>query len=105
MSILEQELTRWAKSRFFANLDFVQIYWKFFLHADSKASQSFITPDGDFSPTHVSYRTTNGVNHLQSSIMWKLPNALKQNLHLWLDDFLLRCTTIPSYLDFIRRFL
>lgn len=68
MPILEHELTKLAKSWFYANFDFVQSYWQLLLHPDSQASQSFITPDGVFSPTRVPHGTTNAVTHLQSVI-------------------------------------
>lgn len=105
MPILEEELTGLAKSIFFANFDFVQSYWQLLLHPDSQASQFFITPDRVFSPTHVPHGTNNAVTPLQSSIMLTLPNALKTHLLLGMDDYLLHCTTIPSYLDCIRHFL
>lgn len=105
MPLLEQELPKTAKSKFFANFDFVHSYWQLLLHPDSQESQSIITPDGVISPTRVPHGTTNAVTHLQSSIMMTLPDALKDSLLLWLDDCLLHSPTIPRFLDCIRRFL
>lgn len=105
MPVLEHELTRLSKSKLFANFDFVQSYWQLLLHPASQASQSFITPDGVFSPTRVPHGTTNAVTHLQSSIMSTLPDTLKPDVLLWLDDCLLHSPSISHYLVSIRRFL
>lgn len=39
MSVLEQNLTRTAKSNFYAEFDFTHSYWKLLLHPDSQKFQ------------------------------------------------------------------
>lgn len=75
------------------------------LHPDSQECQSFITPDGAFSPRRVPHGTTNAVTHLQSSLSLTLPTELRQNPLLWLDDCLLHATTIEDFLRCLRVFL
>lgn len=105
MPILEQELTKLSNARFFANFDFVHSYWQLPLHEESQSSQSFITPDGVFSPTRVPHGTTNAVTHLQSSLTLTIPNELRHNLLLWLDDCLLHSHSIDHFLQCLQLFL
>lgn len=105
MPILEQELTKLADSRFYANFDFVHSYWQLPLHPESQECQSFITPDGVYSPTRVLHGTTNAVTHLQSSLTLTIPDKLKPNILLWLDDCLLHSPSVEHFLQCVRSFL
>jgi hypothetical protein len=53
MPNLQDELHDLHGSKVFATLDFCQGYWQIPLHKDSQDCQSFITPDGVYTPTRV----------------------------------------------------
>lgn len=105
MPLLDNELTKLKGSKFFADFDLSHGYWQLLLHADSQECQSFLTPDGVFTPTRVLHGTTNAVAHLQSTLSAEIPIDLRKNLLQWLDDILLHCPTILSLLDAIETFL
>jgi len=102
---LEHELTKLTGSRYFATFDLSHGYWQFALDSESQHLQSFITPDGIYSPTRVLHGTTNAVTHLQSALAEILPNGIAKQLLLWLDDMLLHNTTIHGLLQDIRELL
>lgn len=104
MPNLEHELTKLGKARFYANFDFSHSYWQLMLARESQECQSFVTPDGIFSPTRVMHGTTNAVTHLQSSISGIIPDDLKDHLLVWLDDVLLYAATVDELLASIRSF-
>lgn len=95
----EQEIFKVSGSKYFANVDFCQKYWQLALDPDSQPTQSFITPDGIYSPTRVMHGTTNAVMHLQSSIESKLPPSLRPHILLWLDDVLQHAATPEKLMD------
>lgn len=68
MPILQHELTKIAGSTLFVNLDLSHGYWQLPLDEKSQECQSFITPDGIFTPTRVLHGTTNAVTHLEATI-------------------------------------
>lgn len=88
MPNIEFELHRLAKATCFATFDLSHGYWQLPLHPDSQALQSFITPDGVYSPTRVLHGTTNAVAYLQSSLASVFSDDLKKSLLAWLDDIL-----------------
>lgn len=96
MPIPKQELTELAGSSFYANFDFVHSYWQLTLHTKSQMFQSLMTPAGVYSPTRVLRGTTNAVTHLPSSLTLTIPQELKPNILLWLDDcsFIVHLTQI-----------
>lgn len=104
MPNIEHELSKIAGSRFYATFDLSHGYWQLPLHDSSQASQSFITPDGIFSPTRVLHGTTNAVQYLQSTISSELPVDLRTRLLLWLDDALAHERTVEGLLVAIRLF-
>lgn len=62
MPNLEQELTKLSDSRYFGTFDLSHGYWQLPLERKSQELQSFITPDGIYSPTRVLHGTTNAVS-------------------------------------------
>lgn len=68
-------------------------FWHMELESDSHSSQSFITPEGSFSPTRVLHGTTNAATHPQSALAEALPGNLKRKMLVWLDDILLHAQT------------
>ena len=103
MPNIEQELAKLSNSKFFATFDLSHGYWQFPLHKDSQALQSFITPDGIFSPTRVLHGTTNATTHLQSVLAEIFPKELRKALLYWLDDILLHSNTTDELLEGIQR--
>lgn len=65
MRVLEQELSKLDKSKFYAKFDFLNSYWQMFLGKESQECQYLITPNGVFSPNRVLHGKTNAVMHLQ----------------------------------------
>lgn len=88
MPNLEVELTKVSSSRVYATLDLSHGYWQFPLDESSQECQSFITPDGVFTPKRVLHGTTNAVTYLQSTIAHILPMDVRENVLYWLDDIL-----------------
>lgn len=102
---LEQELTRLASSKNYANLNFVQNYLQLPLHPDFQESQSFITPNGVYSQTRVAHGTTNAATHLLSCVTLTIPEELRSNILLWLDDCLVHFENIQHFLHCVCTFL
>jgi hypothetical protein len=66
--------------------------WQNTLHKDSQDCQSFITPDGVYTPTCVLHGTRNATKHLQSLLVVMM-NDIKSNIKVWLNDCLLHTRT------------
>jgi hypothetical protein len=88
----QDELHDLHGSEVFATLDFCQGYWQIPLHKDSQDCQSFITPNGVYTPTHVLHGTRNATQHLQS-ILIGMMDDIKSNIKVWFDDCLLHTKT------------
>jgi hypothetical protein len=63
---VESELSRLKSSKVFATFDLSHGYWQLSLASESQECQSFITPDGVYSPTRVLHGTINAVTHIQA---------------------------------------
>jgi hypothetical protein len=61
MPHIESELARVHGSQFFATFDQIHGYWQLMLDPDSQECQSFLTPDGVFTPTRVLHGTSNAL--------------------------------------------
>jgi hypothetical protein len=85
MPNLQDELHDLHGSEVFATLDFCQGYWQIPLHKDSQDCQSFITPDGVYTPTRVMHGKRNAKQHLQSVLVVMIV-VIKSNIEVWLDD-------------------
>jgi Reverse transcriptase (RNA-dependent DNA polymerase) len=92
MSSLQHKLHDLLGSELFATLDFCQGYWQILLHKDSQDCQSFITPDGVYTPTSVLHGSRNATHHLQSVLVFMMDD-IKSNIKVWLDDCLLHTKT------------
>jgi hypothetical protein len=88
MPHLDCELNRVAGSSVLATFDLSQGYWKISLDAYSQDCQSFITPDGVFTPTRVLHGTTNTVLHFKACVQGILGD-LSENILAWLDYLLM----------------
>jgi Reverse transcriptase (RNA-dependent DNA polymerase)/RNase H-like domain found in reverse transcriptase len=91
MPNLQDELHDLHGSIVFATLDFCQGYWQIPLHKESQDCQSFITPDGVYTPTRVLQGTRNATQHLQSVLVVRWTTS--RNIKVWLDDCLLHTKT------------
>jgi hypothetical protein len=79
MPNLQDELHDLHGSNVFATLDFCQGYWQIPLQKDSQDWQSFITPDGVYTPTRVLHGTRNATQHLQSVLVVMMED-IKSNI-------------------------
>lgn len=98
MEVVEQELTKVARSQFFATFDFSHGNWQQLLHHSSQVSRSFITPNGSFSPTHILHGTTNAVLCLQSTLAAHINDKLERFVLLWQHDIFVHATTATELL-------
>jgi hypothetical protein len=89
---LQDELHELHGSEVFATLDCCQGYWRIPLHKYSQDCQSFITPDGVYTPTHVLHGTRNATQH-QQSVFVIMMDDIKSNIKVWLDVCLLLTKT------------
>jgi Reverse transcriptase (RNA-dependent DNA polymerase)/RNase H-like domain found in reverse transcriptase len=101
MPHLESELSGLSGSKCFSTFDLSNGYWQLQLDEASQECQSFITPDGIYSPTRVLHGTRNAVSHMQSSLQGIL-HPLKGQLLAWLDDLLLHAADEASLLCHLR---
>lgn len=105
MPNVEQELTKLANAQHYATFDLSHGYWQLPLHENSQALQTFITPDGLYSPTRVLHGTTNAVTHLQSCLTEILPETLVGAVLHWLDDILAHGETVNDLLEAVEQLL
>jgi len=103
MPDLESSLGRLKNQKVFALIDLCQVYWQLPLHENSQECQSFITPDGMFSPTRVMHGQPNAVSYCQSSIQLMCKHMLDKFLQ-WLDDLLFFATTADELLTSLEAF-
>jgi Reverse transcriptase (RNA-dependent DNA polymerase) len=89
---LQDELLDLHGSEVFAMLDFCQSCWQIPLHKDSQDCQSFITPDGVYTPTSVLHGARNATQHLRS-VLVVMMDDINRNIKVWLDDCLLHTNT------------
>ena len=106
MPHLDVEMSKLAGSSIYATFDLSSGYWQLELKDSSQECQSFITPDGVFTPTRVLHGTTNAVVHLQSAMQGVLLSQpqLAESLLVWLDDCLLYSKTEEEHLKYLRMF-
>lgn len=97
MPNIECELGKLAKSKYFASFDLSHGYWQLPLDEGSQECQSFVTPDGVYSPTRVLHGTTNAVRYLQSALENMLLKPLGNQFLIWLDDILYHSPDIPIH--------
>jgi RNase H-like domain found in reverse transcriptase len=71
---------------------FCQGYWQIPLQKKSQDSQSFIMPDGVYTPTRVIHGTRNATQNLQS-VLVVMMDDIKSNIKVWLGDCLLHTKT------------
>jgi hypothetical protein len=77
-------------SEVFATLDFCQGYWQIPLHKDSQDCQSFITPDGVYTPTRVLHGTRIATQHLQSVLVVMMDDIKSNIKYGWMTVYFIR---------------
>jgi len=102
MPDLESMTSQLTRDTCYATLDLCQGYWQMALHENSQECQSFITPDGVFSPTRVLHGATNAVSYFQSSLQ-AVCIPVRDKLLRWIDDILIYCTSTRDLLDTLRK--
>jgi Reverse transcriptase (RNA-dependent DNA polymerase) len=103
MPYLESELSRVAGSQIFSTFDLCHGYWQLELSESSRDCQSFITPDGIYTPTSVLHGASNAVSHMQSPMQGILGD-LSADILAWLDDLLLHSRDECALIANLRRF-
>lgn len=98
MPVLEMELTKASGCSHFAEFDMTHGYWQLLLHPSSQESQSFITPDGIYTPRRVLHGNLNANSHLHSGFMLHMTPELKQCILIWVDDMVIPAATIDDLL-------
>jgi hypothetical protein len=75
MPNLETATAKLAGDTCYASIDLCNGYWQMALDEGSQECQSFITPDGVFTPTRVLHGQTNATSYFQSSLQQLSPNT------------------------------
>jgi Reverse transcriptase (RNA-dependent DNA polymerase)/RNase H-like domain found in reverse transcriptase len=104
MPHIESELSKVRGATCFATFDLSSGYWQLKLDESFQECQSFITPDGIYTPTRVLHGTRNAVSHIQACIQGIL-EPLSKSLLVWLDGLLVHATGEKALLDLLRKFL
>lgn len=105
MPNVEQETHSLPGSRCYATFDLSHGYWQLPLDKSSQSSQPFIRTDGIYSPTRVSYGSTNTMMYFQSTLASQLPSDLRCQIPYWLDNVLLYAESLDQLITAIRRFI
>ena len=103
MPHLDDAMQELAKSTCYATIDLCHGYWQMPLEKESQECQSFITPEGVFTPTRVLHGQTNATFYFQSTIS-KICHPLRKNILQWLDDLLIHAETPEKLLDILGNF-
>jgi Reverse transcriptase (RNA-dependent DNA polymerase) len=99
MPHLESELAKVVGSTCFATFDFSNGYFQLPLYPDSQEFQSFICPDGIFSPTRVMQGNANAGGHFQSVFDNLLVRtSLDSKCLRWLDNVLAHSDSESAHL-------
>lgn len=96
MTNLEVELTKTSTSRFYDVFDLSHGYWKFSPHEYLQNCQSFVTPNGIYTPTRLLHGTNNAVTYLQSTLAAILAASIFHNILYWIEDIMCHAATITE---------
>lgn len=97
-------MTKLGAAKFFATFDFLNGYWQLPLFEESQEFQSFIIPDGIYTPTRVLHGTKNAVTHLQPGLESIIPDDPNANMLSCLDDILLYAPSVEGLMQSDRSF-
>lgn len=96
MPSLEHELSKLAKSKYFAILDLSNKYWQTALSKEWQECQLLVALDVVYTSTHVLHGTTDAVMYLQSTLAVLLPPSLREHILLCLDDNLIHSPAVKA---------
>ncbi len=105
MPNLELEVHKLSASKCFANINFSNAYWQMPLAKKSQEFQTFLTPDGLYTPTSVLHDTKNAVTHLQSSMDNLFTDELPKYCLSWLANILYHVQTLDELMNAMQSFL
>lgn len=105
LPLVEVELEKASGAKHFSEFDMIHSYWQLALHHASQECQSFITPDGIYTPKRVLHGNLCANSHLHSSFVSHMNEDLKSRLMIWVDDLVLPAKTIDDVLSNIRKLL
>jgi len=100
MPNLESVTSQLQGAQCFSVFDFCNGYWQLALDKESQECQSFVTPDGVFTPTRVMQGQTNAVSFFQSSLQGIFV-SIREKMLQWIDDMLMHCKSIRELMDTI----
>ena len=87
----------------FATIDLCHCYWQFPVSEESQELQSFITPEGVYTPTRILHGLTNAVAHVQSTVS-QICIPIRDQILQWIDDMLIHCRTPQQLLQTLQNF-
>jgi Reverse transcriptase (RNA-dependent DNA polymerase) len=104
MPHLESALQNLEGTTVYGTYDMIQCYWQILYDEKSQETQTFVTPDGIWTPRRVLHGNSNSVAHLQSSMDMML-QPLSSRVMAWLDDLLSCAANESELLDVHKSFL
>jgi hypothetical protein len=103
MPHLESALHNLSGTGVYGTYDMLQCYWQLSYAESSQECQTFVTPDGTWTPRRVLHGNSNSVAHLQSSIDTML-QPMSQRVMAWLYDLLASAKDEQTLLEVHREF-
>lgn len=103
MPNLESATSQLSNASCFASIDLCHCYWQFPIENESRECQSFITPDGVFTPTRVLHGQSKATAYVQSTVQ-ELCLEIRDVTLQWLDDILFHCVTPRVLLQALKKF-
>jgi hypothetical protein len=104
MPHLESAIHKLQGTAVYATYDMIQCYWQLSYSEESQECQTFVTPDGTWTPRRVLHGNSNAVAHLQSS-MDAMLHPMRDRVMAWLDDLLASATNERELLRVHQQFL
>lgn len=103
MPHLEAISSQLSQDTCFATIDLCHCYWQFPVCEESQELQSFITPEGVFTPTRILYGFTNAVAHVESTVS-EICIPIRDQMLKWIDDMLLHCNNAQQLRHILQQF-
>ena len=103
MPHIDSEVVDFWNSDCFATVDFVSGYWQLSLDANPQAAHSIVTPNGIYAPTRTQQGAVNSVANFQSKVE-PLFHQMRENLKVWLDDFIIHSRGEDHLLQLLLQF-
>ena len=90
----------------FASFDLCEGYWQLPSAEETQECESFLCPDGVYTPTRVLHGQCNAVAFIQSTLsdIHVCDEKLSKVLLRWLDDVLAHCKTLAQLMQVLKEF-